>query len=50
MGRILRFRRDTFLNADTLDADLVAATLNVVLKHEGDIEKARGSIAQIAQG
>jgi MoxR-like ATPase len=38
------------LNADVLSADLVAATLNVVLKHEGDIEKARGSLAQIAQG
>jgi len=38
------------LNADVLSADVVAATLNVVLKHEGDIEKARGSIAQIAQG
>ena len=30
-------------------ADTVA-TLNVVLKHEDDIEKARANLAQIAQG
>jgi MoxR-like ATPase len=37
------------LNADTLSTELVAATLNVVLKHEGDVEKARGQLARIAQ-
>jgi MoxR-like ATPase len=37
------------LNAESLTADLVAATLNLVLKHEGDIEKAKGQLAQIAQ-
>jgi MoxR-like ATPase len=37
------------LNADVLGVDLVSATLNLVLKHEGDIEKARGHLAQIAQ-
>jgi MoxR-like ATPase len=37
------------LNAESLSADLVAATLNLVLKHEGDIEKAKGHLAQIAQ-
>ena len=29
--------------------ELVAATLNLVLKYEGDIEKAKGHLAQIAQ-
>ncbi|MFZ5471280.1 MAG: AAA family ATPase [Myxococcota bacterium] len=38
------------LNADTLTPELVASTLNLVLKHEGDIEKARGQLAAIAQG
>lgn len=38
------------LNADTLTPELVASTLNLVLKYEGDIEKARGNLAQIAQG
>jgi MoxR-like ATPase len=38
------------LNADTLTPELVAATLNLVLKHEGDIEKARGHLPSIAQG
>ena len=37
------------LNAESLTADLVASTLNLVLKHEGDIEKAKGQLAQIAQ-
>jgi MoxR-like ATPase len=37
------------LNADSLSAELVASTLNLVLKHEGDIEKARGHLASIAQ-
>jgi MoxR-like ATPase len=37
------------LNADSLTADVVASTLNLVLKHEGDIEKAKGHLGQIAQ-
>jgi hypothetical protein len=37
------------LNAESLTADMVAATLNLVLKHEGDIEKAKSNLAQIAQ-
>ena len=37
------------LNAESLSADLVSATLNLVLKHEGDIEKARAQLARIAQ-
>ena len=36
------------LNAETLTPDLVAATLNAVLKHEGDVERARAQAAQIA--
>jgi adenylate kinase len=36
------------LNADTLSAELLAATLNVVLKHESDVEKARASLAAVA--
>jgi MoxR-like ATPase len=38
------------LNADTLTPELVASTLNLVLKYEGDIEKAKGQAAQLAQG
>ncbi len=38
------------LNADSLSADLVAATLNLVLKYEGDIEKAKAQLSQLAQG
>jgi MoxR-like ATPase len=38
------------LNADTLTPELVASTLNLVLKYEGDIEKARGHLGYIAQG
>jgi MoxR-like ATPase len=37
------------LNAESLTADMVAATLNLVLKHEGDIEKAKNNLAEIAQ-
>ena len=36
------------LNADTLSAELVAQTLNLVLKHEGDVEKAKGQIHALA--
>jgi MoxR-like ATPase len=38
------------LNADKLTPELVGSTLNLVLKHEGDIEKARGQLAAIAKG
>ncbi|MCI0673079.1 MAG: MoxR family ATPase [Myxococcaceae bacterium] len=37
------------LNADTLSPELVGATLNIVLKHEGDVEKARSQLAQLAR-
>ncbi|XXF75565.1 MoxR family ATPase [Myxococcaceae bacterium GXIMD 01537] len=37
------------LNAESLTPDLVAATLNMVLKYEGDIEKAKANLGQIAQ-
>src|SRR6266849_7291546 len=37
------------LNADVLSAEIVASTLNLLLKHEGDIEKARGHLDHIAQ-
>ena len=35
------------LNADTLSAELVSSTLNLVLKHETDIEKAKSSIHSV---
>lgn len=35
------------LNADSLTEELVASTLNLVLKHEGDVEKARSQLASI---
>jgi MoxR-like ATPase len=38
------------LNADVLSAEVVASTLNLVLKHEGDIEKARAHLSILAQG
>ncbi|WXH26238.1 hypothetical protein WA016_00146 [Myxococcus stipitatus] len=37
------------LNAEQLTSDVVASTLNLVLKYEGDIEKARANLPQIAQ-
>jgi MoxR-like ATPase len=37
------------LNADVLTPELVASTLNLVLKYEGDIEKAKGHLAQLTQ-
>nr|WP_225937037.1 MoxR family ATPase [Myxococcus sp. RHSTA-1-4] len=37
------------LNAEQLTSDMVASTLNLVLKYEGDIEKARANLPQIAQ-
>jgi MoxR-like ATPase len=36
------------LNADTLSPELIAQTLNLVLKHEGDVEKARGQLYTLA--
>jgi len=35
------------LNAEQLTPELVASTLNLVLKYEGDIEKAKSQIAQV---
>jgi MoxR-like ATPase len=37
------------LNADVLTPELVAATLNLVLKYESDVERARPQAAQLAQ-
>lgn len=36
------------LNADTLSPELVAQTLNLVLKHEADVEKAKGQLHALA--
>jgi hypothetical protein len=36
------------LNAETLSPELVASTLNVVLKHASDVEKVRSQLGQIA--
>jgi MoxR-like ATPase len=36
------------LNVDSLTPELVAQTLNLVLKHEGDVEKARAQVADLA--
>jgi MoxR-like ATPase len=38
------------LNADTLSPELVASTLNMVLKHETDVDKAKAQLAQLAGG
>jgi MoxR-like ATPase len=38
------------LNADKLDQDLVRNTLNIVLKYEKDIQKARENLRQIVEG
>lgn len=37
------------LNAEALSPDVVVSTLNLVLKYEGDIEKAKAHLSQIAQ-
>jgi MoxR-like ATPase len=37
------------LNAETLDRDLVVATLNVVIKHEADVAKVRMHLREIAR-
>jgi len=36
------------LNAESLSPQLVASTLNLLLKHSTDVEKARGALAQIS--
>ncbi len=38
------------LNADSLSAELVASTLNLVLKHETDVEKAKAQLPQLVGG
>ncbi len=38
----------TLLNASTLDTQLVAQTLSVILKHESDIAKAKQQLNFIA--
>jgi MoxR-like ATPase len=40
----------TVLNVDTLDRALCEATLNVVLKYEGDIERAEEKLGEILKG
>ena len=35
------------LNADTLSPELVAQTLNLVLKHEVDVEKAKSQVQSL---
>ncbi len=35
------------LNADTLDAELVAETMSVILKHQGDIRKAQAELNKL---
>jgi MoxR-like ATPase len=37
------------LNAKDLDSDVVAQTLNVILKYEGDVRKAQGELNQILE-
>jgi MoxR-like ATPase len=39
----------TLLNAETLDATLVEETLNLVLKYEGDIERAREKLPELVK-
>ncbi len=38
------------LNADTLDQELVRSTLNIILKYEKDIQKAKDNLRQIVDG
>lgn len=38
------------LNADTLDKELVRSTLNIILKYEKDIQKAKDNLRQIVDG
>jgi hypothetical protein len=39
----------TLLNAETLDATLVEETLSLVLKYEGDIERAREKLPELTK-
>ena len=38
------------LNAESLEQDLIRDTLNIVLKYEKDIHKARENLRQLASG
>ncbi|MBN2025716.1 MAG: MoxR family ATPase [Actinobacteria bacterium] len=38
------------LNADVLDQELVRSTLNIILKYEKDIQKAKDNLRQIVEG
>ena len=37
------------LNADSLEAELVEETMNIILKHQGDIEKAQAELGKLLQ-
>jgi len=37
------------LNADSLEAELVEETMNIILKHQGDIEKAQQELGKLLQ-
>jgi MoxR-like ATPase len=37
------------LNADSLEAEMVKETMNIILKHQGDIEKAQGELNKLLQ-
>jgi len=37
------------MNADSLEAELVTETMNVILKHQGDIEKAQGELSRLLE-
>jgi MoxR-like ATPase len=37
------------LNADSLEAELVEETMNIILKHQGDIEKAQSELNKLLQ-
>ena len=38
------------LGADTLDHELVRSTLNIILKYEKDIQKAKENLRQVVEG
>ena len=40
----------TILNAEKLDEDLIESTLNMVLKYEGDVQKAQAELRQLLAG
>ncbi len=35
------------LNADSLEAELIEDTMNIILKHQGDIEKAQTELSKL---